>query len=72
MTVTDYTSVTGLAARLGISRQRVYTMVSDGLIKAAAINGVLAIPQAEADRVVEAAVRVETGKGRSRIVFDFI
>jgi hypothetical protein len=64
-------SIAGLAERLGIPRQRVYTLVKRGQIKAEPLSGGLVIQPEEAARVLEAAIRVDTRKG-SRLAFDFI
>lgn len=70
--ITTPMSIGGLAARLGVPRQRVYTMVEKGQIRAVPMAGGLVIAPAEANRVIDAAIRVDTRDGRSRIVFNFI
>lgn len=65
-------SIGGLAARLGVPRQRIYTLVERGQIKAVPMSGGLVITPDEAARVIEAAIRVDTNDGRSRVVFNFI
>jgi hypothetical protein len=65
-------SIGGLAARLGVPRQRIYTLVEKGQIKAVPMSGGLVIGVDEANRVIDAAIRVDTRDGRSRIVFNFI
>ena len=69
--VTHAISIGGLAERLGVPRQRVYNMVKRGWIKAEPMGGTLIIQSDEANRVIEAAMRVDTRMG-SRIVFNFI
>lgn len=65
-------SIGGLAARLGVPRQRVYNLVKRGQVKAETMAGGLIIQPEEATRVIEAAIRVDTRKGRNRLVFDFV
>lgn len=65
-------SIGGLAARLGVPRQRVYALVEKGQIKAVPMSGGKVISVEEANRVIEAAIRVDTRDGRSRLVFNFI
>lgn len=70
--ITKPISIGGLAAHIGVPRQRIYTLVQRGLIKAAPLSGGLVIAAPEAQRVVDSAIRVDTNTGRSRIVFDFV
>ena len=70
--ITQPVSIGGLAARLGVPRQRIYTLVERGQIRAAPMSGGLVIGVDEANRVIEAAIRVDTNDGRSRVVFNFI
>ena len=70
--VTEPLSIGGLAARLGVPRQRIYTMAEKGQIRAVQMAGGLVIPVEEANRVIEAAIRVDTRDGRYRLVFNFI
>jgi excisionase family DNA binding protein len=65
-------SVGSLAARLGVPRQRIYTLVQRGQIRAVSMSGGLVISPDEANRVLEAAIRIDTPKGRNRLVFDFV
>ena len=65
-------SIGGLAARLGVPRQRIYVLVEKGQIKATPMSGGLVISVEEANRVLDAAIRVDTNDGRSRVVFDFV
>lgn len=65
-------SIGGLANYLGIPRQRVYNLVKRGQIKTEQMSGGLIIQPDEASRVIDAAVRVDTKKGKSRLVFDFV
>ena len=72
-TVEKPLSIAGLAMRLGITRQRVYNMIYRGVVKAEKMQGGLVITPAEAERVLDAAIHIDTGKGsRPRLVFDFI
>ena len=72
-TVEKPLSIAGLAMRLGITRQRVYNMIYRGEVKAEKMQGGLVITPAEAERVLEAAIHIDTGEGsRPRLVFDFI
>lgn len=64
-------SIGGLAERLGVPRQRVYNMIRRGWIKAEPLGGALVIRPDEAERVLEAAIRVDTRMG-SRLVFNFV
>lgn len=61
-----------LASRLGIPRQRVYNLVRLGQIKVEPMVGGMVVMPEEARRILDAAVRIETPKGRSRLVFDFV
>ena len=70
--VTTSLSIGGLAARIGVPRQRIYTLVEKGQIRAVPMSGGLVITPDEANRVMEAALRVDTNDGRSRVVFNFI
>ena len=70
--VTKPVSIGGLAAHLGVPRQRVYVLVKQGQIRAVPMSGGLVITPEEANRVIEAAIRVDTRDGRSRLVFNFI
>ena len=65
-------SIGGLAARLGVPRQRIYALVDKKQIRATPMAGGLVITPDEANRVIEAAIRVDTRDGRSRLVFNFI
>ena len=72
-TVETPLSIAGLATRLGVTRQRVYNMIYRGEVKAEQMRGGLVIAPAEAERVLDAAIHIDTGKGsRPRLVFDFI
>ena len=70
--VTQPVSIGGLAAHLGVPRQRIYVLVKQGQIRALPMSGGLVITAEEANRVIEAAIRVDTRDGRSRLVFNFI
>lgn len=70
--VTTPLSIGGLAARLGVPRQRIYALVEKKQIRAVQMAGGLVITAEEANRVLEAAIRVDTRDGRSRLVFNFI
>ena len=70
--VTQPISIGGLAARLGVPRQRIYALVDKKQIRAVPMAGGLVITAEEANRVIEAAIRVDTRDGRSRLVFNFI
>jgi excisionase family DNA binding protein len=70
--VTAPLSIGGLAARLGVPRQRIYALVDKKQIRAVPMAGGLVITPEEANRVIEAAIRVDTRDGRSRLVFNFI
>jgi excisionase family DNA binding protein len=65
-------SIGGLAARLGVPRQRIYNMVYAGRIRAVSMGSSLVIPLDEANRIIESAVIVGTKEGRDRIAFNFI
>jgi excisionase family DNA binding protein len=65
-------SVGGLAVRLGVPRQRIYTLIEKGQIRALPMSGGLVVSSDEANRVIDAAIRVDTNDGRSRVVFNFI
>ena len=65
-------SIGSLAARLGVPRQRIYTLVQKGQIRAISMSGGLVISPDEANRVLDAAIRIDTPKGRNRLVFDFV
>ena len=64
-------SIGGLADILGIPRQRVYNLVKRGLVRVEPMVGGVIIQPAEANRVLDAAVRVFTPKG-VRVRFDWI
>jgi predicted site-specific integrase-resolvase len=70
--VTHALSVGGLADRLGVPRQRIYNLVRNGYIRVVVMSGGQVIPVEEANRVLEAAIKVSTREGRDRIVFNFI
>jgi excisionase family DNA binding protein len=70
--ITQPLSIGGLAARLGVPRQRIYALVEKKQIRAVPMSGGLVITPEEAARVIEAAIRVDTNDGRSRVVFNFI
>ena len=70
--ITQALSIGGLAARLGVPRQRIYALVEKGQIRAVPMSGGLVITPDEAARVIDAAIRVDTNDGRSRVVFNFI
>lgn len=65
-------SIGGLADHLGVTRQRLYTMVRDGQIRVEKAPGGLMVSPAEVARVLDAAIRIDTRKGRHRLVFDFV
>jgi excisionase family DNA binding protein len=65
-------SIGGLAARLGVPRQRIYAMTQKGQIRAVQMAGGLVVSVEEAQRVLDAAIRIETPTGRNRLVFNFI
>lgn len=65
-------SIGGLANYLGIPRQRIYNLVRRGQIQAEVVAGTQVISPKEAVRVIEAAMRVDTKKGKNRLVFDFV
>ena len=65
-------SIAALANKIGVPRQRIYNEVKRGHIRVMHIAGdTLAISPMEADRVMDAVVRIGTRKG-SRIVFDWV
>jgi predicted site-specific integrase-resolvase len=70
--VTEPLSIQGLADRLGVPRQRVHNLVRSGKVKAVRMSSGFVIQPEEAARVLDAAVRINTREGRSRLVFDFI
>lgn len=64
-------SISGLAEACGVSRQRIYTMVKEGLIDATPLgSGAYVIMPAEARRVMKAARRVSIRGGQHQIRFD--
>jgi hypothetical protein len=65
-------SIGGLAHYLGVPRQRIYNLVRRGQIRADTMSGGLVIQPNEAARVIDAAVKVDTRKGNTRLVFNFI
>ena len=65
-------SIGGLADHLGVSRQRVYTLIQTGKIKASQVGAGLVIQPEEVARITDAAVRISTRTGRERVVFDFV
>jgi hypothetical protein len=65
-------SIGGLAHYLGVPRQRIYNLVRRGQIKAETMSSGMVILPSEAARVIDAATKIETHKGSSRIVFDFV
>jgi hypothetical protein len=69
--ITQPISIGGLAERLGVPRQRIYNMVGHGRIKTELRAGTQVINPKEANRVLDAAVTIDTPTG-SRLVFDFI
>jgi predicted site-specific integrase-resolvase len=64
-------SIAVLADHLGISRQRVYNMIRRGEIRTTTLSGSLVVTPAEAARIADAAVRVDTRAG-NRLAFDFV
>jgi hypothetical protein len=65
-------SIGGLAHYLGVPRQRIYNLVRRGTIHAETMSGGMVIMPNEAARVIDAAVKVDTRKGSTRLVFDFV
>jgi excisionase family DNA binding protein len=65
-------SIGGLANYLGVPRQRIYNLVRRGSIKAETMSGGKVIMPAEAARVIDAATKIDTRKGNTRLVFDFV
>jgi excisionase family DNA binding protein len=63
-------SVGTLAAALGVSRQRLYSMIHQGKIKTVPMAGGSVIMPQEVDRVMASALRVNI-KGHERLRFDF-
>ena len=61
--VTRPISIGGLADRLGVPRQQVYNLVKRNQIRAEPLSGGLVIQPAEARRVIDAAIRVDTKAG---------
>jgi hypothetical protein len=69
---TQAVSIGGLADMLGVTRQRIYTMVNSGLISIEYTPGGMVIPAVEACRIIDSAVWVVTRRGRHRLFFDFV
>jgi hypothetical protein len=65
-------SIGGLADMLGVPRQRVYNLVRRGQVRAEPMSGGLVVQPKEAMRVLDAAIRIDTRRGRNRLVFDFV
>jgi hypothetical protein len=65
-------SIGGLAHYLGVPRQRIYNLVRRGAIKTETMSGGRVIMPAEAARVIDAATKIDTRKGNTRLVFDFV
>jgi hypothetical protein len=61
----------GFAKLVGVPRQRIYNMAKRNQIKSETIADIAVIMPAEAARLLDAAIRVDTNGG-SRLVFDFI
>ena len=72
MTVERPVSIGGLAQLVGVPRQRIHNEVKRGHIKTHAFSGGIMVDVQEANRVLDAVVRVETSKSRTRIVFDWV
>ena len=72
MTTINSLSLGGLAEKIGVPRQRIYNEVKRGHIKTHAFSGGIMVDVQEANRVLDAVVRVETSKSRTRIVFDWV
>ncbi len=70
--VTQPLSIGGLADHLGVPRQRVYNLVKRGHVKVEPMSGGLVIQPSEANRILDAAIRIATRKGRDRLVFNFV
>jgi hypothetical protein len=65
-------SIGGLAHYLGVPRQRIYNLVRRGTIKTETMSGGMVIMPNEAARVIDAATKIDTRKGNTRLVFDFV
>jgi predicted site-specific integrase-resolvase len=65
-------SIGGLAHYLGVPRQRIYNLVRKGAIKTETMSSGKVIMPSEAARVIDAATKIDTHKGSSRVVFDFV
>jgi excisionase family DNA binding protein len=63
-------SVGTLADALGVSRQRVYTLIKQGKIHAVPMAGGSVVLPQEVDRILASAVRVNV-KGVNRLRLDF-
>ena len=70
--VTHPVSIGGLADHLGVPRQRVYNLLKRGHLRAEQMAGGLVVQPEEANRILDAAIRVDTRKGRNRLVFNFV
>jgi hypothetical protein len=70
--VTHPVSIGGLADHLGVPRQRVYNLLKRGHLHAEQMAGGLVVQPEEANRILDAAIRVDTRKGRNRLVFNFV
>lgn len=70
--LTQPISIGGLADYLGVPRQRVYNLVKRGQMKTETMAGGLVVQPSEANRILDAAIRVSTRQGRNRLVFDFV
>ena len=65
-----FISLPALAAKLGISRQRVYALAADGRIRTEKVaGGVSAVHPDEVKRVMAAAVKTLTSNGRRIVRF---
>lgn len=67
--VTQPMSVASLAKAVGVDRQRLYTLLRRGNIKATPMIGGYVIMPDEANRVIDAATRIMTVTG-DRVLFD--
>ena len=70
--ITHPLSIGGLADHLGVPRQRVYNLLKRGQLRAEQMAGGLVVQPDEANRILDAAIRVDTRKGRNRLVFNFV
>jgi predicted site-specific integrase-resolvase len=71
--VTEPMSVSGLAEKIGVSRQRIYVLVKEGRIAAIPMAGGFVIMPDEVNRVLDSVTRVKLKQGQpDRICFDIM